>query len=76
MTADESCKVCGRVDHPAYQCWRVGHLINEATAKANPEYAMPVGTVIDRHHDNCASHAGHACTCTYAPTIPSLGVKP
>ncbi|NBT35446.1 MAG: hypothetical protein EBT03_07890 [Betaproteobacteria bacterium] len=39
---NETCKVCGRVDHPAYMCWRVGHLINEATAKANPEYAMPV----------------------------------
>ncbi|NDD31051.1 MAG: hypothetical protein EB084_22580 [Proteobacteria bacterium] len=33
-------------------------------------------TIIERHLDNCASHAGHACTCTYAPTIPSLGVKP
>lgn len=34
------------------------------------------GTLIENHHNNCASHAGHACTCTYAPTIPSLGVKP
>lgn len=34
------------------------------------------GTFIEHHHPNCASHAGHACTCTYAPTIPSLGVKP
>jgi hypothetical protein len=39
---NETCEVCGRVDHPAYMCWRVGHLINEATARANPEYAMPV----------------------------------
>ena len=38
--------------------------------------AKDAPTVIERHHDNCASHAGHACTCTYAPTIPSLGVKP
>jgi hypothetical protein len=44
MTTEETCEVCGRVDHPAYMCWRVGHLINEATAQANPEYAMPVAS--------------------------------
>ena len=41
---EETCEVCGRVDQPGFMCWRVGHLINKATAKANPEYAMPVET--------------------------------
>ena len=24
---DVACTVCGRIDLPAYQCWRVGHLV-------------------------------------------------
>lgn len=26
---EEKCEECGRVDHPAYMCWRVGHLHKE-----------------------------------------------
>ena len=25
-SSDETCAECGRIDHPAYMCWRVGHL--------------------------------------------------
>ena len=42
MSAEETCPSCGRADHPAYMCWRVGCLINQATAEVNKEYAMPV----------------------------------
>jgi len=26
---EEKCEECGRVEHPAYMCWRVGHLQKE-----------------------------------------------
>jgi hypothetical protein len=33
MSDEETCPTCGRVDHPAYMCWRVGHLpVKEKTA--------------------------------------------
>jgi hypothetical protein len=25
---NEICEECGRIDHPAYMCWRSGHLYN------------------------------------------------
>jgi hypothetical protein len=42
VSAEETCPSCGRTDHAAYMCWRVGRLINLSAAEANQEYAMPV----------------------------------
>lgn len=36
---DETCPVCGRVDIPAYQCFRVGHLPAGTTMKEFPSVA-------------------------------------
>jgi hypothetical protein len=56
--------------------WRGGVSVStrEVVLRLVRERDEARAALIERHHDNCASHAGHACT--YAPSIPSLGVKP
>lgn len=41
MSTEETCIKCGRVDHPAYMCWRVGHLANDDAVESNTEHTAP-----------------------------------
>lgn len=47
---EETCDECGRVDHPAYMCWRVGHIQKGPAMTANQYQREALRTATSNPH--------------------------